>query len=106
MIGQEECTCLDVKAAAYNLDDVADKVELAQDVARCSNAEGGGLLIVGMRTRRVDGTEKISALTKTRVNTRSPRRYRDVIDNKVHPPIDGLAMPSGRCPARARQGAA
>ncbi|WP_433295953.1 AlbA family DNA-binding domain-containing protein [Pseudonocardia sp. CA-142604] len=92
LVGQMESSWLDVKSAAYNLDSLSDKVELAQDVARFANAEQGGLLIIGMRTKRVSREEIISGLTRTTIDTRTPRRYRDIIDKRVFPPIDDLRV--------------
>jgi hypothetical protein len=57
LLGQHENLYLDVKQTHYDLDSAHGEIALAQAVARFANAEHGGLLIVGMRGKKVPGGE-------------------------------------------------
>ncbi|MGY0004612.1 AlbA family DNA-binding domain-containing protein [Micromonospora sp. I033] len=93
LVGQPESATLEVKSQGYTLDDEAGKIELAQDVARFANAEKGGVLVIGMRTKRIRGEEVISRITPVRnAPKNAPSRYRSTIDRRVYPPIDGLEV--------------
>jgi hypothetical protein len=88
LIGREESQWLEVKSAPYDLTQEHDKIELAQDVARFANAEVGGALIVGARTR--GRPEVISAINPLPLRQLSASRHGAVLDARVYPPVDGL----------------
>jgi hypothetical protein len=88
LIGREESQWLEVKSAPYDLSGDRGKIELAQDVARFANAETGGVLIVGARTR--GRPEVISAICPAPLRQLSASRHRAVLDARVYPPIEGL----------------
>jgi hypothetical protein len=118
LIGWEESQWLEVKSAPYDLTDVHDKIELAQDAARFANAEAGGVLIVGARTRGrpellrgrpksvasqapdlreceigitpFDCPRDISAISPAPLRQLNASRHRAVLDARVYPPIEGL----------------
>ena len=92
LIGQPECQWLDAKSQDYNLNDDAGKISIAQDVARFANAEDGGAIVVGLRTKQVPGGEVISALSPIPEPKGGMRRHRQAIDNRVFPPPDGLRL--------------
>lgn len=92
LIGQAESGRLEVKRQPHDLDTLAGKIELAQDVARFANAEDGGILILGVRTRR-DGDQEFLAAVRPFARTRSePNRVRRILDDRVFPPIDALEV--------------
>jgi hypothetical protein len=88
LIGQEESQWLEVKSAPYDLAKDHAKIELAQDAARFANAEVGGVLIVGARTR--GRPEVVSAICPAPLRQLSASRYRATLDARVYPPIEGL----------------
>jgi hypothetical protein len=90
LLGQPESICLDVKRQHYDFSGAAGKISLAQDVARFANAEKGGVLIVGMRGRKVPGSEVISAITPVPVTGPDIRRYNQAIEMHLFPLVDGL----------------
>jgi hypothetical protein len=92
LIGQPESAWLEVKSSPYNLDNEASKVELAQDVSRFANGEFEGLLVIGIRTRRRPDGEVLSGLSPSTYPANVLRRYRDVLDRRIHPPIEGLEV--------------
>jgi hypothetical protein len=55
LIGQSEGHWLEVKCQHYDLHTEAGKIKLAQTVGRFCNAEDGGLVVIGMSTKRVPG---------------------------------------------------
>jgi hypothetical protein len=76
LLGQHETVYLDVKQSHYDLDTPHGEIALAQAVARFANAETGGLLVVGMRGKKVPGGEVISKITPVAVTRGDVRRYR------------------------------
>ncbi|WP_158711439.1 AlbA family DNA-binding domain-containing protein [Streptomyces xylophagus] len=92
LIGSEESDWLEVKSQGYNLDIFRDRIELAQDVSRFANSEGGGLLVVGYRTKKTRHGEVISKFTPEKEALVRANRYRSIIDARVFPPVDGLRV--------------
>jgi hypothetical protein len=96
IVGLAESEWLEVKSQGYNLDSLADRIELAQDVSRFANSEEGGILVIGYRTKKNRHGEVVSKLTPIKENFAQVNRYRSVIDARVFPPIDGLGVRSSR----------
>lgn len=95
LIGQAESEWLEVKSVAYELqgkDETRWKTELAQDVSQFANSPDGGLLLIGFRTKKMNGIDSINKITPI---PRSPTRrqvYGDTLKRRVHPPISGLQI--------------
>ncbi|MFG3422088.1 hypothetical protein [Micromonospora sp. NPDC048063] len=93
LVGQSESSTLEVKSQGYGLKTEAGKIELGQDVARFANAEEGGLLLLGFRTRRKSGQEIIEKATPLRgLGRNAAQRHRAAIDQRVYPPVEGLEV--------------
>lgn len=96
LIGSYESRSLECKSQDFDLDDAAQRIELAQDVARFANSEVGGTLVLGLKTKKdLDGDRIVSV--RPLGEMRKTARYHTVIDRLVYPPIDGLtvdALPS------------
>lgn len=92
LLGQHESVYLDVKQSHYDLDSAHGEIALAQAVARFANAEHGGLLIVGMRGKKVPGGEVISRITPVAVTRRDVQRYRLAVERRLFPLVDGLEV--------------
>lgn len=90
LIGQEEGPWLDVKSAHYNLQSPSGKISIAQAVARFANAEHGGIVVVGMRGKKVPGGEIISSICPAPVDGRTLRNYQTAIEQHLYPPPDYL----------------
>jgi hypothetical protein len=99
LLGQPESICLDVKRQHYDFNGMAGKISLAQDVARFANAEQGGVLVVGMRGRKIPGGEMISAITPVVVTGHDVRRYNQAIESHLFPLVEGLEVFSVRAKA-------
>lgn len=90
LIGQEEGPWLDVKSAHYNLQVPSGKISIAHAVARFANGEHGGIVVVGMRGKKVPGGEIISSICPVPVNGRTLRNYQTAIEQHLYPPPDYL----------------
>ncbi len=96
LIGAPESSWLDVKSNDYLLASAAERIKLAQDVARFANANGG-LLVLGLRTSRSNGVDIILRATPLPMPARSVARYRTIIDTHVYPLVGGLDVFSVPC---------
>lgn len=94
LIGTPESDTLEVKSIDYMSKYQGDrwKVELAQDVSSFANAELGGLLLIGIESREIDGRDTLHKLTPLSPNPKRLGQYRDVINARIHPPIDDLRL--------------
>lgn len=92
LVGASEGQWLDAKKQDYDLDNDRGKISLAQDVARFANGEEGGLIVVGMATKKSRGTETISATCPVPPPSHGVRRHSQTIDARVFPPVDGLTV--------------
>jgi hypothetical protein len=96
LIGAPESSWLEVKSQDYFLSSAAERIKLAQDVARFANAEGG-LLVLGLRTSQSNGVDVISRVTPLPMPARSVARYRGIIDTHVYPFVRALDVFSVPC---------
>lgn len=98
LIGLPESDWFEVKSQPYGLkapdSKVAEaaKIELAQDVARFANSPCAALLVVGLATNKQDGTERVSRVSPTKLVVLDVQQYRDVLDHRIYPPIEGLEI--------------
>jgi hypothetical protein len=92
LIGQREGPWLDVKSQHYDLTKDGGQISLAQAISRFGNAEEGGAVVVGMETKRVPGGESIKALKPVPIDGTTPRRYRQVLENRLFPFPTGLKI--------------
>jgi hypothetical protein len=96
LIGSPESYWLEVKSMDYLLSSAAEKIKLAQDVARFANADGG-LLVIGLDTSKLNGVDIISRVTPLPMPARQVARYRAIIDAHVYPFVRGLDVFSVPC---------
>lgn len=85
LIGHPESDWLDVKSDHYDLSTDRGKISLASAVARFCNAEVGGIVLVGMDTKRIPGGELIKSVRPVPIDVRTIRRYRQAIENRLFP---------------------
>lgn len=91
LVGQYESQELECKSQTYDLADPAEKIELAQDVARFANSEGGGLLVVGLKTKRDGRGDRIVAVRPLSSDPKASR-YHKALDQTLFPPVEGLSV--------------
>ncbi|WP_338741962.1 ATP-binding protein [Actinomadura luteofluorescens] len=94
LIGQAETDWLEVKSPPYEMKRIENrwKWELASDVARFANAERGGILIIGILSKKIDGKDTLVKLTPVPRSDSRITSYMETIDRRVHPPISGLKV--------------
>jgi hypothetical protein len=80
LIGQPEGHWLDVKSQHYDLSAPHGQISLAQAVTRFCNAEVGGLVVLGMSTKKVPGGEEIRALCPVRQDNKVVLRYQQALE--------------------------
>lgn len=85
LIGMPEGAWLDVKSQHYDLTTARGKISLAEAVSRFANAEEGGIVVVGMDTKRIPGGELIKSVRPVPIETATTRRYRQAIENRIFP---------------------
>jgi hypothetical protein len=61
LIGQHEHETFEAKGALYNRSTPEGRYELAKDVAAFANSANGGLIVCGLRTRKVRGSDVVQA---------------------------------------------
>jgi hypothetical protein len=92
LIGAPESSWLEVKSYDYRrLSSGAEKIKLAQDVARFANANGG-LLVLGLKTSKSNGIDIISRVAPLPLPSRSVSDYRQTVDAHVYPFVRGLEL--------------
>jgi hypothetical protein len=88
LVGLYESQLLEAKRHLH-LEDEKARLELAKDVSAIANSSGGGLLVVGLATRRESGRDVVTGVHPF-TDTGQVRRVRAVLDRLVYPPIEGL----------------
>jgi hypothetical protein len=94
LIGRQEGHWLDVKVQHYDHSTDGGQISLCQSVSRFCNAEQGGLVIVGMSAKRLPDGEEIRSIRPVPIDSRTVRRYKQVIEHRLFPPPDNLTIES------------
>ncbi|MCA2219528.1 AlbA family DNA-binding domain-containing protein [Jidongwangia harbinensis] len=91
LLGQAESVWLEVKSKGYGLTNDRQKHELACDVAAFANTEKGGLIVIGLATRK-DGARQdlIGEAPGCAPGDLNTEQYVEAIKNRIVPPIEGL----------------
>jgi hypothetical protein len=93
VIGQREGAAFDAKSV-YTLDSDAARFEFAKDVAAFANAPEGGLIVVGLRTRKAAHDDMVVAAPKLAVSRSQIAALRGVITSWLFPrPVDVTIKP-------------
>ena len=92
-VGEREGLELEFKGEPYQVDQEAEKFELAKDVSALANG-GGGVIVIGVRTERkeespLDEATRIRPFPRELVDT---SRYEALIAERVYPPLQGLRV--------------
>lgn len=88
LLGQGEHQLLEVKRSLHLVDEKA-QLELAKDVSAIANSSTGGVIVVGLGTKRRSGRDVISSIHPL-PDTGQVRAIRRVLDRLIYPPIDQL----------------
>lgn len=91
LLGQQECCWLDAKGGIYQLNDPIKAEELAKDVA-CMANKVGGLLVVGVQTRKEQEREILDHISPVPRDLIHLTRHHEVIESRVLPPPLGVEI--------------
>lgn len=94
LIGQAEGPWLDVKEQHYDHSSATGQISTCQAIARFCNAEAGGVIVVGMSTKKVPYGEVIRSVRPVPIGPHTIRRYRQAIEHRLFPPPDSLSVES------------
>lgn len=89
--GQEEGNWFDAKSMLYEAT-AAGAISLAQDVARFCNAEDGGLILIGAKTKKIPGGEIVSKVGGLEVPPGLAARYSGILNRYLYPLPAGLRI--------------
>jgi hypothetical protein len=92
LLGQLETEWLEVKRQHFEMKGGRGKVRLAQTVAQFANHPDGGVVVIGMATKKVAGADTIHALTPVPRDPTMRRRYTQALQNHLYPPPEGLVV--------------
>lgn len=94
LLGMRENDWLEVKRAAYEakVDKDRWKLDLALDVASFANSDQGGVIVIGIATQAMGGSDVLYQIHPVPAEPGRARRYHDVLNARVAPFVDGLAI--------------
>ncbi|MFI7162846.1 helix-turn-helix domain-containing protein [Rhodococcus erythropolis] len=92
LIGQPEGHWLETKREHYDLKSDAGQIKLARAVSQFANADSGGLVVIGLATKKLSGIDAIHAVMPMAHNPNIRRRYVQILQNRVYPPPDNLRV--------------
>ncbi|WP_073706282.1 hypothetical protein [Glutamicibacter sp. 0426] len=92
LLGQPEGDWLEAKRQHADLDSEVGKIRLAQWVAQFANSPEGGVVVLGLSTKNQGNGDVITKITPLPRVPGIRRKYVQVLDNKVIPPIENLAV--------------
>ena len=92
LLGQPEGSWLEAKREHYNLREDLGQIKLARSVAQFANAPGGGLVVIGLATKQVDGVDSIHAVTPLPRSATIRKKYLQVLQRRLYPLPDDLSI--------------
>lgn len=93
LIGQPEGHWLEAKSQHYDLGTPSGEISLAQAVSRFCNSEDGGIVVVGVTTKKTAEGEHIRKLNPMPMRAGIVRKYHRVLENH---PVSAASRPSNR----------
>lgn len=92
LLGQQESPWLEVKRQHYDLQSDYGKIRLAQTVSQFANSDAGGVVVIGLETKKRDGVDTIHAVTAMVHDRDIRRKYVQAIGHRIYPPIDDIRV--------------
>lgn len=93
LIGMSESDWLEVKSPPYEMKkDKFWEGDLAKDIACFANSEHGGLLIIGVASKRVEGDDKLIKITPIPSSGKRKQSYLGVLNRMIFPAVEGLQI--------------
>ena len=92
LVGQPETVWFEAKGGSYDLKTDLDAIELAKDVSALANRSEGGLLVLGLTTRKRGGIDTVRAVRPLPIKSVDPRRFQQSLDKWVYPRPQDLVI--------------
>jgi hypothetical protein len=92
LLGQPEGDWLEAKSQHADLTTEVGRIRLAQWVSQFANAPEGGVVVLGLATKNRGSGDVITKVTPLPREPGIRRRYVQVLDTKVIPPIEDLRV--------------
>lgn len=92
LLGQPEGDWLEAKSQHADLTTEVGKIRLAQWVSQFANARDGGVVVLGLATKNRGSGDVITRVTPLPRESGIRRKYVQVLDSKVIPPIEDLRV--------------
>lgn len=92
LIGQPEGHWLEAKSQHYDLGTPSGQISLAQAVSRFCNSEDGGIVVVGMTTKKTAVEEQIRKLNPMPVRPGIVSTYHRVLEKRLFPLVRDLRI--------------
>lgn len=92
LLGQPEGDWLEAKRQHADLTTEIGKIRLAQWVSQFANAPRGGVVVLGLATKNQGSGDVITSVTPLPREPGIRRKYVQVLDTKVIPPIEDLRV--------------
>jgi hypothetical protein len=108
LVGVVEDECLEFKGEPYILKRDYPKLELAKDVSGLANTPNGGLILIGVRTERVDTHigDEIVEVRPIPKNLIDRKQYHDILKQWIYPEVSGVEVKWFPSPDDAERGLA
>ncbi|MDF9716483.1 ATP-binding protein [Nocardioides sp. ChNu-99] len=91
LLGTEEGPWLEVKREHYDLRNIPGKIKIARAAAQFANSDGG-LVVIGLATRKTGGIDTINAVTPNPPDPGIRRKYIQALQNHLYPPPEGMTV--------------
>jgi hypothetical protein len=92
LVGQPESQWMEAKSSPYRLETEGQKLELAKDVAAFGNAPQGGLIVLGLETKKVKGRDTIKRVRLFDLGLVDVHRYQQILNRYIFPPLEGIEL--------------
>ncbi|MGM5066617.1 AlbA family DNA-binding domain-containing protein [Rhodococcus qingshengii] len=92
LIGQPEGQWLETKREHYDLKKDTSQIKLARAVSQFANADLGGLVVIGLHTKKLAGIDAIHSVMPLAHNPSIRRRYVQILQNRIYPLPDNLRV--------------
>jgi hypothetical protein len=92
LLGQAEHQSFDAKGAAYDLAQPGEQYELAKDVAAFANSGAEGLIVCGLRTRKVRQVDTVKEVRPVQLEGIRPHNWLRTIRRQIVPHPEGLEI--------------
>jgi hypothetical protein len=92
LLGQPESDWLEAKGEPYDRRQILSKYEMAKDVAAFANSPEGGIVVIGMFTRKRRNGDVIHRYKEFDLDRAGRSAYRSIVADRVYPRVSGFEV--------------